>query len=40
MREIREQIMQDRGGKPFEEDSVDLIRQQREERTRQLMGEL
>ena len=39
-RKIREEIMRDRGGKPFEEDSTEMLRQQREERTRQLMGEL
>lgn len=35
---VREQIMQGTNGKLFE-DSTELIRQQREERTRQLMGE-
>jgi 2'-5' RNA ligase len=38
LRKIREQIMRENGGKLFE-DSTELIRQQREERTRQLMGE-
>lgn len=37
LREISEKIMQDRGGKPFEEDSTELLRQEREERTRYLM---
>jgi predicted HicB family RNase H-like nuclease len=36
LREINEQIMQDRGGKPFEEDSAELIRQMREERSQYL----
>lgn len=36
--EVREQIMQRRNGKPFE-DSTEMIRQMREERTRYLMGE-
>jgi len=36
LRAISEQIMQDRGGKPFEEDSAELIRQEREERSRYL----
>src|SRR6266487_1182909 len=36
--QIRKEILQDRQGKPFE-DSTELIRQMREERTRQLMGE-
>jgi hypothetical protein len=36
LREISEQIMQDRGGKPFEEDSAELIRQMREERSQYL----
>jgi 2'-5' RNA ligase superfamily len=35
---VREQIMQESKGKIFE-DSTEIIRQQREERTRQLMGE-
>jgi len=35
LREISEQIMQDRGGKLFE-DSAELIRQEREERSRYL----
>lgn len=35
---VREQIMQGTNGKLFE-DSTEIIRQQREERTRQLMGE-
>jgi len=35
---VREQIMQGTNGKPFE-DSTEMIRQMREERTRQLMGE-
>ena len=37
LRAISEQIMQDRGGKPFEEDSTELLRQEREKRTRYLM---
>jgi len=37
--QISEQILQDRQGKIFE-GTVDLIRQQREERLRELMGEL
>ncbi len=36
--QVRQEILQDRQGKPFE-DSAELIRQMREERTRQLMGE-
>ena len=36
LRAISEQNMQDRGGKPFEEDSAELIRQEREERSRYL----
>jgi len=36
LREIREEIMRDRRGKPFEEDSADLIQQEREERSRYL----
>ena len=36
---VRERIMQESKGQLFE-DSAELIRQQREERTRQLMGEL
>ena len=36
--QIRKEILQDRQGKPFE-DSTELIRQMREERTRQLAGE-
>jgi len=39
LREVREEILRSRGGKPFE-DSSEMIRQMREERTRQLMGEL
>jgi len=39
LREIREAIMRDRGGKPFEQDSAELIREEREKRTRYLMGE-
>jgi len=38
LRQFREQIMKENGGKLLE-DSTDLIRQQREERTRQLLGE-
>jgi len=34
--QVREAIMQDRGGKPFEEDSTEMIRQMREERSREL----
>lgn len=36
LREISEQIMQDRESKPFEEDSAELIRQERNERSRYL----
>ena len=36
--ELQKQILQDRNGQPFG-NSVELIRQMREERTRQLMGE-
>ena len=36
--QVREEILQNRQGKPFE-DSTEMIRQMREERTRQLMGE-
>ena len=39
LRQLREAIMQDRQGKPFGEDSTEMLRQEREERTRQLMGE-
>jgi hypothetical protein len=39
LKKLSQQIIQDRGGKPFE-DSTEMLRQQREERTRQLMGEL
>ena len=39
LRAIREEIMRDRGGKPFEQDSTELLREEREKRTRQLMGE-
>lgn len=35
LREIREAIMRDRNGKPFE-DSTEMIRQMREERSREL----
>jgi hypothetical protein len=35
LREIREAIMRDRNGKPFE-DSTEIIRQMREERSREL----
>lgn len=35
LREIREAIMRDRSGKPFE-DSTEMIRQMREERSREL----
>ncbi len=38
LRQLREQIMKDRGGRVFE-DSAELIRQMRDERTRELMGE-
>lgn len=38
LREVREEIMRERGGKLFE-DSTEMIRQMREERTRYLMGE-
>lgn len=37
--QVRERIIQESKGQLFE-DSAELIRQQREERTRQLMGEL
>lgn len=36
--QVRDEILRERNGQPFE-DSAELIRQQREERTRQLMGE-
>ena len=36
LREISEKIMQDRGGKPFEQDSAELIREEREKRSRYL----
>jgi predicted HicB family RNase H-like nuclease len=36
LRQVREEILQDRGGKSFEEDSTELIRQMREERSRYL----
>ncbi len=36
LRQVREEILQDRGGKPFEEDSTELIRQLREEHSRYL----
>jgi hypothetical protein len=36
---VREQVKQDAKGEPFE-DSVEAIRRAREERTRELMGEL
>ncbi len=39
LRGIREEIMRDRGEKLFE-NSTEILRQQREERTLQLMGEL
>jgi hypothetical protein len=35
LRRIREKILQDRQGKPFE-DSTEMIRQMREERSREL----
>src|SRR5437868_13522827 len=35
--QVREAIMQDRGGKPFEEDSTEILRKEREKRTEQLM---
>ncbi len=38
MRQIQERIMQESKGHVFE-DSAELIRQMRKERTRQLMGE-
>lgn len=38
LRQVQEQLLRDHGGKPFE-NSVELIRQQREERMRELMGE-
>src|SRR5438477_5606083 len=34
--QVREAILQDRGGRPFEEDSTEMIRQMREERSREL----
>jgi hypothetical protein len=37
LRELRELIMKDRGGKPFEEDSTELLRKEREKRTEYLM---
>lgn len=39
LRRLREQIAKENKGGPFE-DSTELLRQQREERTRYLMGEL
>src|SRR5258708_1675367 len=36
--QVRDEILRERNGQPFE-DSTELIRHQREERTRQLMGE-
>jgi hypothetical protein len=39
LRQLREQIAKENKGGPFE-DSTELLRQQREERTRYLMGEL
>ena len=39
LREIREEILRERQGKPFE-DSAEMIDQMRDERTRELMGEL
>ena len=36
--QVRDEILRERNGQPFE-DSTELIRQQREERMRQLMGE-
>ena len=38
LQQVSDQIMQRRNGKLFE-DSTELIRQMREERTRELMGE-
>jgi hypothetical protein len=35
LRQLREAIMQDRNGQPFE-DSTEMIRQMREERSREL----
>ncbi len=35
--QVRDQLLQDRNGQPFE-DSVELIRQMREERSQYLMG--
>jgi hypothetical protein len=37
LRELRELIMKDRGGKPFEEDSTELLRKEREKHTEHLM---
>jgi hypothetical protein len=37
LRELRELIMKDRGGKPFEEDSTELLRKERAKRTEYLM---
>ncbi len=37
LRELRELIMKDRGGKPFEEDSTEILRKEREKRTEYLM---
>lgn len=36
--QVRDKVLQEHGGVPFES-SVELIRQEREERTRELMGE-
>ena len=38
LQQVSEQIMRRRNGQPFE-DSAEMIRQMREERTRELMGE-
>ena len=37
LRKLREEIIKDRGGKPFEEDSTEILRKEREKRTEQLM---
>src|SRR5207245_2658584 len=39
LRRTQQQIMTDRKGKPFSENSTDMLEKAREERTRELMGE-
>jgi len=39
LRQVQEEIMQDRQGKPFEESTLEMLWRSREERTRELMGE-